>query len=210
MEKFYKKGIIVNTGMNKSYFDKEAIINEEKASSNSKKYKRKTIKVVFITLIIIFFAVLLGFMSSEESNTVNYKEYKYKNITVSLPSYFKLDDESEYYNYFTAEARNDVGVEASMLEVYDMVFTREEIMNGLKDDYDVLEMNEYTLCGLEGYLIKSKYKEYSFTNDWYFMVNDGVNTYGISFIFNDAKKDLFMKEYDNLVKSIKITTSSNI
>ena len=97
-----------------------------------------------------------------------------------------------------------------MLEVYDIVFTKEEIMNGLKDDYDVLEMNEYTLCGLEGYLIKSKYKEYSFTNDWYFMVNDGVNTYGISFIFNDAKKDLFMKEYDYLVKSIKITTSSNI
>lgn len=52
--------------MNKSYFDKEAIINEEKASSNSKKYKRKSIKVVFITLIIIFFAVLLGFMSSEK------------------------------------------------------------------------------------------------------------------------------------------------
>ena len=97
-----------------------------------------------------------------------------------------------------------------MLEVYDMVFTKEEIMNGLKDDYDVLEMNEYTLCGLEGYLIKSKYKEYSFTNDWLFMVNDGINTYGISFIFNDAKKDLFMKEYDYLVKSIKITTSSNI
>ena len=71
-------------------------------------------------------------------------------------------------------------------------------------------MNEYTLCGLEGYLIKSKYKEYSFTNDWYFMVNDGVNTYEISFIFNDAKKKLFMKEYDYLVKSIKITTSSNI
>lgn len=210
MEKFYKKGIIVNTGMNKSYFDKEAIVNEEKASSNSKKYKRKSIKVVFITLIIIFFAVLLGFMSSEESGPVNYKEYKYKNITVSLPSYFELDDESEYYNYFTAEARNDVGVEASMLEVYDIVFTKEEIMNGLKDDYDVLEMNEYTLCGLEGYLIKCKYKEFSFTNDWYFMVNDGVNTYGISFIFNDAKKDLFMKEYDYLVKSIKITTSNNI
>ena len=29
-------------------------------------------------------------------------------------------------------------------------------------------------------------------------------------IKNDAKKDLFMKEYDYLVKSIKITTSSNI
>lgn len=139
----------------------KGIVNEEKASSNSKKYKRKSIKVVFITLIIIFFAVLLGFMSSEESGPVNYKEYKYKNITVSLPSYFELDDESEYYNYFTAEARNDVGVEASMLEVYDIVFTKEEIMNGLKDDYDVLEMNEYTLCGLEGYLIKCKYKEYS-------------------------------------------------
>ena len=188
----------------------KGIVNEEKASSNSKKYKRKSIKVVFITLIIIFFAVLLGFMSSEESGPVNYKEYKYKNITVSLPSYFELDDESEYYNYFTAEARNDVGVEASMLEVYDVVFTKEEIMNGLKDDYDVLEIKEYTLCGLEGYLIKSKYKEYSYTNDWFFMVNDGVNTYGISFIFNDAKKDLFMKEYDYLVKSIKINTSSNI
>lgn len=54
-----------------------------------------------------------------------------------------------------------------MLEVYDMVFTKEEIMNGLKDDYDVLEIKEYTLCGLEGYLIKSKYKEYSYTNDWF-------------------------------------------
>ena len=90
MEKFYKRGIIVNTGMNKSYFDKEAIVNEEKASSNSKKYKRKSIKVVFITLIIIFFAVLLGFMSSEESGPVNYKEYKYKN-------YISIVFNIEYY-----------------------------------------------------------------------------------------------------------------
>ena len=64
----------------------KGIVNEEKASSNSKKYKRKSIKVVFITLIIIFFAVLLGFMSSEESGPVNYKEYKYKfNVSPLLP-----------------------------------------------------------------------------------------------------------------------------
>ena len=39
---YIKRGVIVLASANKTYFDEEAILNLEKASSNYKKFKRRT------------------------------------------------------------------------------------------------------------------------------------------------------------------------
>ena len=111
---YIKRGVIVLASANKTYFDEQAILNLEKASSNYKKFKRRTFRIILFSVIFLAFAILAALVSVDDELT--YKTYSYDDISIKLPDYFTKDDtvkDEDGYAYFEGyQSNNKIGVEA--------------------------------------------------------------------------------------------------
>ena len=106
-----KKGVVVLTG-NKSYFDKEALVDSDRGRNNYKKSSMVSFfKGIVIGLLIIGLIIFVITLTYEEDdndyndNKNNYEEiplkiYNYKDIYITLPESFSLSDTGDNYKYY--------------------------------------------------------------------------------------------------------------
>lgn len=222
-----REGYIV-TKLNKSYFDLNAETSNEVRLENIKKCKKKNSIIVIIFILIFIVVFWAAFLMDDENNDnnsnnnnqeqveekINNIQVEYKDISISLPSTFKLSEEKDDYVYYTNSDYNSILNEVMLEQVeYDELDSYNYLnnyKNALEEDFSFLETNDE-----EGiYLLKSlKYE------NEYYMIKVKVldkKVYIISlfsYIENNSYYEdninLFKKVGNIYLKSVKYKNNSN-
>lgn len=213
LKEMINKGIVLTKG-NKSYFDIESINNEERKESNAKKtHIKNNVRNGLITLLVIFVAFILILLFS--SDEVNYKTYKYNNISLSLPDYFELDKKNSdnELGYFDGYSKRYLtGLEAVILEEFTLDLSSDNLKKDFKEKYieflkEMVNVNYVEECkidGINGYLIMGNYKESTDKETYTYLLLDKNKVYLTELIYDNSEKDLFEENYKQVVNSIKI------
>lgn len=213
LKEMIKEGIVLTKG-SKTYFDKESINNEERKESNAKKTRVKNkARNGLITLLAIFVAFILILLSY--SDEVNYKTYKYNNISISLPDYFEFDkknsdDELGYFDGFSESYLT--GLEAVMLEEFTVDLSSDELKSDFKSTYleflkeavNVSLVEECEIDSIKGSLIMGSYIENTDKKTYIYLLLDENKAYLTELIYDESDEDLFEENYKQVVNSIKI------
>lgn len=175
-----KKGVVVLTG-NKSYFDKEALVDSDRGRNNYKKSSRvsffKGIVIGLLIIGVIIFVITLTYEEDDNDyndNKNNYEEiplkiYNYKDIYITLPESFSLSDMGDNYKYYY-----DYGygvIEEVMLEQSEYSEDNEEgttiteYLDSIKEKYNLSEIRKTKIDGIDtvNYMMNSK----EYTNEYY-------------------------------------------
>lgn len=203
-----RKGIIVSPFV-KSYFDREAVENTEKAKSNRRKnIYLPTLTGLFIGILIVALIIIpLEMNDSKENNPsqseVKNKEYTYKNITISLPETFREDEETDNYKSYLNYSSTDP-VYQVMLEQIDFEDNNQELrkeyqenyLNYLKKSFDIKSTDSVITNSLEGFKMKMFSLEYPEEYYYSFVLFDDDNIYII--MYYTSVKDLKDTEASHL------------
>ena len=225
-----REGYIV-TKLNKSYFDLNAETSNEIRLENIKKCKKKNSIIIIIFILIFIVAFWIAFLMDDENNDNNSNnnynnnqeqveekqddiQVEYKDISISLPSTFKLSEEKDDYVYYANSDYNSILNEVMLEQVeYDELDSFNYLnnyKNALEEDFSFLESKDE-----EGiYLLKSlKYE------NEYYMIKVKVldkKVYIISlfsYIENNSYYEdninLFKKVSNIYLKSVKYKNNSN-
>lgn len=224
-----REGYII-TKLNKSYFDLNAETSNEVRLENIKKCKKKNSIIIIIFILIFIVAFWIFFLIDDENNDNSNNNYnnnqeqveekqddiqvEYKDISISLPSTFKLSEEKDDYVYYANSDYNSILNEVMLEQVeYDELDSFNYLnnyKNALEEDFSFLESKDE-----EGiYLLKSlKYE------NEYYMIKVKVldkKVYIISlfsYIENNSYYEdninLFKKVSNIYLKSVKYKNNSN-
>lgn len=223
-----REGYIV-TKLNKSYFDLNAETSNEVRLENIKKCKKKNSIIVIVFILIFIVVFWTAFLMDDENNDnnsnnnnnqeqveekLNNIQVEYKDISISLPSTFKLSEEKDDYVYYTNSDYNSILNEVMLEQVeYDELDSFNYLnnyKNALEEDFSFLETNDE-----EGiYLLKSlKYE------NEYYMIKVKVldkKVYIISLFsyiesnsYYEDNINLFKKVGNIYLKSVKYKNNSN-
>ena len=206
---YIKRGVIVLASANKTYFDEEAILNLEKASSNYKKFKRRTFRIILLSVIFLAFVILAALGSVDDELT--YKTYSYDDISIKLPDYFTKDDtvkDEDGYAYFEGyQSDNKIGVEGVILEYYDTDYTLSEVKDVLieyiEEGSKIIETKEVTVNNMDAYLIVSNYKDYIEQHSYMYLFSSGKKAYSIELIYNKKNESKFLDNQQTILDSIR-------
>lgn len=222
-----REGYII-TKLNKSYFDLNAETSNEVRLENIKKCKKKNSIIIIIFILIFIVAFWIFFLIDDENNDNNNNnnnqeqveekqnniQVEYKDISISLPSTFKLSEKKDNYVYYTNSDYNSILNEVMLEQVeYDELDSYNYLnnyKNALEEDFSFLETNDEE----EIYLLKSlKYE------NEYYMIKVKVldkKVYIISlfsYIENNSYYEdninLFKKVSNIYLKSVKYKNNSN-
>lgn len=222
-----REGYII-TKLNKSYFDLNAETSNEVRLENIKKCKKKNSIIIIIFILIFIVAFWIFFLIDDENNDnsnnnnnqeqveekQNNIQVEYKDISISLPSTFKLSEKKDNYVYYTNSDYNSILNEVMLEQVeYDELDSYNYLnnyKNALEEDFSFLETNDEE----EIYLLKSlKYE------NEYYMIKVKVldkKVYIISlfsYIENNSYYEdninLFKKINNIYLKSVKYKNNSN-
>lgn len=189
LKQMRKTGVIV-VKFGKTYFDKEAVSNENIARKNRKASQLNTFLVGLLATILVVGSVIACIVISSTSNDNkteekldNLKSYTYKDINIKLPDTFKEQeaDGYVYYNNYGSGLVSQVALE--QYELYDTIQNEYEYF---KTEYiktleaDIIKEEEYKKEGMLGYKVVLKFHEYP---DDYCVIYAlfGNNTYLISY-----------------------------
>ena len=198
-----KRGIVVNN-FNKCYLDEEAIENPKKGKKN---FTKKTIKIVIFTVLatlLVMFLLILIIPSD-----VELKDYKYKDITITLPEDFKKQDESESYEYYN---NPEMSVLLQEFELKDNI-SLDDFLQYYKEEhsekYEISKEVETLYDNLKGYkfeMIDKNSKEY---HDVVYIQYDNGTVYLIVFEMYVPSNDTssFINKTDGYMKSVKYQKS---
>lgn len=223
-----REGYII-TKLNKSYFDLNAETSNEVRLENIKKCKKKNSIIIIIFILIFIVAFWIFFLIDDENNDnsnnnnnnqeqveekQNNIQVEYKDISISLPSTFKLSEKKDNYVYYTNSDYNSILNEVMLEQVeYDELDSYNyfnNYKNALEEDFSFLETNDE-----EGiYLLKSlKYE------NEYYMIKVKVldkKVYIISLFsyiesnsYYEDNINLFKKVSNIYLKSVKYKNNSN-
>lgn len=212
---YIKRGVIVLASANKTYFDEEAILNLEKASSNYKKFKRRTFRVIFFS--VIFFVLVVALALVPESDELNYKTYSYDDMSIKLPDYFTKDDsvkDEDGYAYFDGYiSDNKIGVEGVILEYYDTDYTLSEVKDVLlkyvEEGSTIIETKEVEVNKIDAYLVITNYKEYPTQYSYMYIFSNGKKAYTVELIYNKDNESKFLDNYNNIIDSLSFNFKEN-
>lgn len=220
-----REGYII-TKLNKSYFDLNAETSNEVRLENIKKCKKKNSIIIIIFILIFIVTFWIFFLIDDENNDNNNNnqeqveekqnniQVEYKDISISLPSTFKLSEKKDNYVYYTNSDYNSILNEVMLEQVeYDELDSYNYLnnyKNALEEDFSFLETNDEE----EIYLLKSlKYE------NEYYMIKVKVldkKVYIISlfsYIENNSYYEdninLFKKVSNIYLKSVKYKNNSN-
>ncbi len=222
-----REGYIV-TKLNKSYFDLNAETSNEVRLENIKKCKKKNSIIIIIFILIFIVAFWIFFLIDDENNDnsnnnnnqeqveekQNNIQVEYKDISISLPSTFKLSEKKDNYVYYTNSDYNSILNEVMLEQVeYDELDSYNYLnnyKNALEEDFSFLETNDEE----EIYLLKSlKYE------NEYYMIKVKVldkKVYIISLFsyiesnsYYEDNINLFKKVSNIYLKSVKYKNNSN-
>ena len=223
-----REGYII-TKLNKSYFDLNAETSNEVRLENIKKCKKKNSIIIIIFILIFIVAFWIFFLIDDENNDnsnnnnnnqeqveekQNNIQVEYKDISISLPSTFKLSEKKDNYVYYTNSdyhsILNEVMLEQVEYDELDSYNYFNNYKNALEEDFSFLETNDE-----EGiYLLKSlKYE------NEYYMIKVKVldkKVYIISLFsyiesnsYYEDNINLFKKVSNIYLKSVKYKNNSN-
>lgn len=212
---YIKRGVIVLASANKTYFDEEAILNLEKASSNYKKFKRRTFRIILFSVIFLAFAILAALGSVDD--VLTYKTYSYDDISIKLPDYFTKDDtvkDEDGYAYFDGyQSNNKIGVEGVILEYYDTDYTLSEIKDALlkyiEEGSTIIETKEVEVNNIDAYLVITNYKEYPTQYSYMYIFSNGKKAYTVELIYNKDNESEFLDNYNNIIDSLSFNFKGN-
>lgn len=215
MMEMEKKGIVVAPFV-KSYFDKEALTNLEKAKKNWKKSLMPGIIIGILICAVAFFSAFLILSAVEPDYSLNndnanieenIKEevYNFKDMSITLPNSFKkMPDESNkdtatYYNYgndnivqvFLQQYTIDEGDSKSQLNSY---------VSFLSESFDILEKTEKTVDGRKGFWLFLNSSEYPEEYYYLYCAIDNKEFYSAMFYTPLDKKE---SSFDLKVSSFK-------
>ena len=197
-----KKGVVVLTG-NKSYFDKEALVDSDRGRNNYKKSSMVSFfKGIVIGLLIIGLIIFVITLTYEEDdndyndNKNNYEEiplktYNYKDIYITLPESFSLSDTGDNYKYYY-----DYGygvIEEVMLEQSEYSEDNEEgtsiteYLDSIKEKYNLSEIRKTKIDGIDtvNYMMNSK----EYTDEYYEVYMSYGEDYVYMIMFYKTIKD---------------------
>ena len=198
-----KRGIVVNN-FNKCYLDEDAIENPKKGKKN---YTKKTIKIVIFTVLatlLVMFLLILIIPSD-----VELKDYKYKDITITLPEDLKKHDESESYDYYN---NSEMSVLLQEFELKDNI-RLDDFLQYYKEEhsekYEISKEVETLYDDLKGYkfeMVDKNSKEY---HDVVYIQYDNGTVYLIVFEMYIPSNDTssFINKTDEYMKSVKYQKS---
>ena len=167
MMEMEKKGIIVAPFV-KSYFDKEALTNPEKAKKNWRKSLLPGILIAvfgtILSIIIIVSVMAVIFDSDYQKNnndtsiqeTIKEEVYTFKDMSITLPDSFKeMPDESNedtaiYYNYGNDNIVQ-VFIQQYTVDEGDSKLQLDSYVEFLSESFDILEQTEKTVDERKGF-----------------------------------------------------------
>lgn len=173
MMKMEKAGIVVAPGI-KSYFDKEAVTNPERAKQNRKR------AILIPVLIVVPIAIVIGgsigvgigvgiasLDSSSSSNTeitekIKDATYTYEKINITLPETFKeipsegTDTHIAYLNHGDGNIYQVAFQQESYPEGTDKKSLRYMYVENLKKSFTLIEQKDITIDGVEGIVLDFK------------------------------------------------------
>lgn len=198
-----KRGIVVNN-FNKCYLDEEAIENPKKGKKN---FTKKTIKIVIFTVLatlLVMFLLILIIPSD-----VELKDYKYKDITITLPEDFKKQDESESYEYYN---NSEMSVLLQEFELKDNI-SLDDFLQYYKEEhsekYEISKEVETLYDDLKGYKFEMTDKNSKEYHDVVYIQYDNGTVYLIVFEMYVSSNDTssFINKTDGYMKSVKYQKS---
>lgn len=198
-----KRGIVVNN-FNKCYLDEEVIENPTKGKKN---YTKKIVKTVIFTVLATLFVMFLLILIIPSD--VELKDYKYKDITITLPENLKKQNESENYEYYN---NSEISVLLQEFTLEDDM-SLEEFLQYYKEEhlenYEMSKEVETLYDGLKGYkfeMVDKKSKEY---HDVVYIQYDNGTVYLIVFEMYIPSNDTssFINKTDEYMKSVKYQKS---
>lgn len=204
MMEMEKKGIIVAPFV-KSYFDKEALTNPEKAKKNWKKSLMLGIIIGILICVIAFVGTILILSLvepdySSNSNNANIEEnikeevYTFKDMSITLPNSFKKmpdegnEDTATYYNYGNDNIVQ-VFLQQYTIDEGDSKLQLDSYVNFLSESFDILEKTEITVNGRKGFWVFLNSSEYPEEYYYLYCTIDNKEFYSVMFYTPIDKKE---------------------
>lgn len=197
LTKMEKKGIIVSP-FKKSYFDEEALTNEDKAKAN---FKKNIMPGIIISIVIVLASILAGIYLAYNSTEVqprNITEKKettvtFENVTLNLTSNFiktETDTESVFYENQLNEKVGGIMI-VKLKSEYDGDLEKfyKSYRQELKKTYNILEIKDETYNGVDYKMFKMQYLEDENEKDIYYVTQLENNFYLIGIFSNFTDND---------------------